>query len=87
MYLQQRNEEQQRAQEAYDSYVREQKEQGAMKQLSDEERQSILEVRKHDQTQWQLPVKWEKKYLVKHRINLTISSSEYLTLNPENLQC
>uniref|UniRef100_A0A672ZGU2 Enkurin, TRPC channel interacting protein n=1 Tax=Sphaeramia orbicularis TaxID=375764 RepID=A0A672ZGU2_9TELE len=43
VYLQQRNEEQQRAQEAYDSYVREQKEQGAMKQLSDEERQSILE--------------------------------------------
>lgn len=43
VYLQHRNVEQQRAQEAYDNYVREQKEQGAMKQLSDEERQSILE--------------------------------------------
>ncbi|KAK2859688.1 hypothetical protein Q5P01_004308 [Channa striata] len=42
-YLQQRNQEEQRAQEAYDNYVREQKERGAMKYLSDEERQAILE--------------------------------------------
>ncbi|XP_078147601.1 enkurin isoform X2 [Centroberyx gerrardi] len=42
-YLQQRNEEAQRAQEEYDSYVKEQMKQGAMKQLSDEERQNILQ--------------------------------------------
>ncbi|XP_070708881.1 enkurin [Pempheris klunzingeri] len=33
----------QRAQKEYDSFVREQKEQGAMKHLSDEERQAVLE--------------------------------------------
>ncbi|XP_036935029.1 enkurin [Acanthopagrus latus] len=42
-YLQQRNEEEQRAQEAYDRCVKEQREQGAMKHLSDEERQAVLE--------------------------------------------
>ncbi|KAF3703777.1 Enkurin [Channa argus] len=41
-YLQQRNEEEQKAQEAYDNYVKDQKEKGAMKHLSDEERQAIL---------------------------------------------
>ncbi|XP_073344845.1 enkurin [Pagrus major] len=42
-YLQQRNEEEQRAQEAYVNSVKEQREQGAMKHLSDEERQAVLE--------------------------------------------
>lgn len=42
-YLLQRNEEARRAQEEYDSYVKERMRQGAMKQLSDEERQSILQ--------------------------------------------
>ncbi|XP_051266802.1 enkurin [Dicentrarchus labrax] len=42
-YLLQRNEEEQRAQEEYDNFVREQREKGAMKHLSDEERQTILE--------------------------------------------
>ncbi|XP_029314134.1 enkurin [Cottoperca gobio] len=42
-YLQKRNEEEQRAQEEYDQFVKEQRERGAMKHLSDEERQGILE--------------------------------------------
>ncbi|XP_068160418.1 enkurin isoform X2 [Antennarius striatus] len=42
-YLQQRNEDEQRAQEEYDNYVKDQREQGAMKYLSDEERHAILE--------------------------------------------
>ncbi|XP_070784551.1 enkurin isoform X2 [Enoplosus armatus] len=42
-YLQQRNEEERRAQEEYDNFVKEQREQGAMKHLSDEERQAVLE--------------------------------------------
>ncbi|KAM9337382.1 enkurin [Symphorus nematophorus] len=42
-YLLQRNEEERRAQEEYDNFVREQREQRAMKHLSDEERQAILE--------------------------------------------
>ncbi len=43
-YLQQRNEEERRAQEEYDNFVKEQRERGAMKHLSDEERQAVLEV-------------------------------------------
>uniref|UniRef100_A0A3Q3JKZ4 Enkurin domain-containing protein n=1 Tax=Monopterus albus TaxID=43700 RepID=A0A3Q3JKZ4_MONAL len=42
-YLQQRNGEKQRAQEEYDKFLKEQKEQGAVKQLSDFERQAVLE--------------------------------------------
>ncbi|KAM7369686.1 hypothetical protein PAMP_010990 [Pampus punctatissimus] len=42
-YLLQRNEDEQRAQEEYDKFVKEQTNQGAMSHLSDEERQSILE--------------------------------------------
>ncbi|XP_067108133.1 enkurin [Osmerus mordax] len=41
-YLLQRREEVKRAQEEYDNYVKERMKQGAMKQLSDDERQSIL---------------------------------------------
>lgn len=52
-YLQQRNEEEQRAQEAYDRCVKEQREQGAMKHLSDEERQAVLEVLEHIAARWQ----------------------------------
>lgn len=51
-YLQQRSEEEQRAQEAYDNYVKEQKKRGAMKHLSDEERQAVLEVLEHMAAQW-----------------------------------
>ncbi|XP_074477799.1 enkurin [Sebastes fasciatus] len=47
-YLQQRNEEEQRAQEEYDNYVKEQREQGSMKHLSDEERQAVLEGLKNN---------------------------------------
>ncbi|XP_069504260.1 enkurin [Ambystoma mexicanum] len=42
-YLCKRNEEVRRAQEEYDTYVRERIKQGAMKQISDEERESVLE--------------------------------------------
>ncbi|KPP67553.1 enkurin-like [Scleropages formosus] len=42
-YLQQRKEEARRAQEEYDSYVKEHLQQRAMKQLSEEERQTILQ--------------------------------------------
>ncbi|XP_042366712.1 enkurin [Plectropomus leopardus] len=42
-YLQQRNDEERRAQEEYDNFVKEQREQGAMKHLSDEERHAVLE--------------------------------------------
>ncbi|XP_036376114.1 enkurin-like [Megalops cyprinoides] len=42
-YLHQRKEEMRRAQEEYDEYVKERLQQGAMKQLSEEERQSTLE--------------------------------------------
>ncbi|XP_067434461.1 enkurin [Thunnus thynnus] len=42
-YLLQRNEDERRAKEEYDKFVREQMDQGAMKPLSDEERQAILE--------------------------------------------
>ncbi|XP_039983150.1 enkurin [Xiphias gladius] len=42
-YLLERYEEEQRAQEQYDNFVKEQKEQGAMKHLSDEERRAVLE--------------------------------------------
>ncbi|KAI3355429.1 hypothetical protein L3Q82_018267 [Scortum barcoo] len=42
-YLQQRNDEERRAQEQYDNFVKEQREQGAMKHLSDEERRAVLE--------------------------------------------
>ncbi|XP_038587524.1 enkurin [Micropterus salmoides] len=52
-YLQQRNEEEQRAQEEYDNFVKEQREQGAMKHLSDEERQDILERLKKNWDQLQ----------------------------------
>ena len=52
-YLLQRGEEEQRAQEEYDNFVKEQKEQGAMKHLSDEERQAVLEVLKSMAAQWQ----------------------------------
>ncbi|KAL7373223.1 hypothetical protein ABVT39_001803 [Epinephelus coioides] len=42
-YLQQRNEQERRAQEEYDEFVKEQREQGVMKHLSDEERRAVLE--------------------------------------------
>ncbi|XP_029384866.1 enkurin [Echeneis naucrates] len=42
-YLLQRSEEERRAKEEYDNFVKEQKDQGAMKHLSDEERQAVLE--------------------------------------------
>ncbi|XP_030625889.1 enkurin [Chanos chanos] len=42
-YLQKRQEEVKRAQEEYDNYVKERMKQGAMKQLSEEERQDILQ--------------------------------------------
>ncbi|KAM4687341.1 enkurin [Discoglossus pictus] len=42
-YLVKRNEEAKRAQEEYDAYVKEHLKKGLMKQLSDEERQSVLE--------------------------------------------
>ncbi|KAG8573666.1 hypothetical protein GDO81_012488 [Engystomops pustulosus] len=42
-YLAKRNEEVRRAQEEYDAYVRQRLRMGAMKQLSEEERQSVLE--------------------------------------------
>ncbi|KAI1891351.1 hypothetical protein AGOR_G00142910 [Albula goreensis] len=42
-YLQQRKEEERRAQEEYDEYVKERMRQGAMKQLSDEDRLSTLQ--------------------------------------------
>ncbi|XP_018556259.1 enkurin [Lates calcarifer] len=45
-YILQRSEEERRAQEEYDNFVREQREQGAMKHLSDEERQAVLEALK-----------------------------------------
>ncbi|TKS87463.1 Enkurin [Collichthys lucidus] len=45
-YLQQRNEEERRAQEEYDNFVREQRERGAMNHLSDEKRQVILQTLK-----------------------------------------
>ena len=41
-YLQKRNEEVKRAQEEYDAYIRERMRQGAMKQLTDEERDEII---------------------------------------------
>ena len=41
-YLQKRNEEVKRAQEEYDAYIRERMRQGAMKQLTDEERDDII---------------------------------------------
>ncbi|XP_069552655.1 enkurin isoform X1 [Brachyistius frenatus] len=41
-YLQQRSEEERRALEEYDDFLKEQREQVAMKQMSDEERQAIL---------------------------------------------
>ena len=43
-YLQQRNEEERRAQEEYEHFLKEQRKQGAMKQLSAEERRDVLEV-------------------------------------------
>lgn len=43
-YLLQRHEEEQRAQEVYDKFLKEQKGQANMKSLSDGERQDILEV-------------------------------------------
>lgn len=56
-YLHQRSEEEQRAQEAYDNYVQEQKERGAMKHLSDEERRAVLEVLEHLATHWHISLK------------------------------
>ena len=41
-YLKKRNEEVKRAQEEYDTYIKERMRQGAMKQLTDEERQNII---------------------------------------------
>ncbi|KAM9839729.1 enkurin [Aulostomus maculatus] len=52
-YLLQRKEEERRAQEEYDRYVKEQREQGAMKHLSDQERQDVLESLKKN---------WEQLY-------------------------
>jgi len=49
LYLQQRNEAERRAQEENDRFIREQREQGAMHHLSDEERQDVLQVFKHMQ--------------------------------------
>ena len=46
-YLQLRCEAERRAQEEYDKLVKEQREQEAMQQLSDEERQAVLEVLEH----------------------------------------
>ncbi|KAK6492269.1 enkurin-like isoform X2 [Huso huso] len=43
-YLIKRNEEVQRAQEEYDAYIKERILQGSMKQLSDEERDAVLQV-------------------------------------------
>ncbi|XP_075936632.1 enkurin [Anarhichas minor] len=42
-YLQQRKEDERRAQEEYEDFVKEQRERGAMKRLSDQERQATLE--------------------------------------------
>nr|XP_046227533.1 enkurin [Scatophagus argus] len=42
-YLQQRNEEEQQAQDEFNELVKEQRQEGAMKRLSDEERQAVLQ--------------------------------------------
>lgn len=47
-YLRQRNEEEQGVQEEYKNFVKEQKEQAAMKNLSEERRQEVLEVLKQN---------------------------------------
>ncbi|MGH0173882.1 UNVERIFIED_CONTAM: hypothetical protein FKN15_066645 [Acipenser sinensis] len=44
-YLIKRNEEVQRAQEEYDAYIKERIRQGSMKQLSDEERDAVLQIK------------------------------------------
>lgn len=50
-YLLQRNEEERRAQERHEDFLKEQREQAAMKRLSEEERQAVLEVsKKHGYT-------------------------------------
>lgn len=46
-YLLQRREEVKKAQEEYDNYVKERMREGAMKQLSGEERRNILQVNKY----------------------------------------
>lgn len=43
-YLQQRREEQQRAQEDLEDFVKEHREQGALTNLSEDRRQAVLEV-------------------------------------------
>lgn len=43
-YLQQRNQEQQRAQEDFENFVKEHREQGALTNLSEDRRQAVLEV-------------------------------------------
>lgn len=52
-YLQQHSEEERRAQDDYDNFVKEHREQAAMKNLSEEKRQATLEVLKHMAAQWQ----------------------------------
>lgn len=43
-YLQQRHQEQQRAQQDFEDFVKDSREQGAMTNLSEERRQAVLEV-------------------------------------------
>lgn len=43
-YLQQRNQEQQRAEEEFENFMKDHKEQGAISNLSEERRQAVLEV-------------------------------------------
>lgn len=52
-YLQQHREEERRAQEDYDNFVKGHREQAAMKNLSEERRQAVLEVLIHMAAQWQ----------------------------------
>ncbi|XP_072306456.1 enkurin [Eucyclogobius newberryi] len=65
-YLQQRNAEKQKAQEEYDSYVKEQREKQAMKQLSEEERRDILEGLKKN---------WDRNHHEYQGLSLVIDTS------------
>lgn len=62
-YLQKRNEEELQAQDDYERFVRERREQAAMKNLSEERRQAILKVK--TAAQWQFcPLKKKQQGII-----------------------
>lgn len=83
-YLQRRNEEERRAHEDYERFVREQREQAAIKNLSEERRQTILQV--NTAAHWQICPLKTAGYHMDIWVELTVLWRWWVSFEPRTIQ-